>query len=396
MIERIKKLVSSVKDEAILNRRHLHAFPELSFHEKETGLYIKKVLQSYGIDYEEVANTGVIAKVEGRKSANKDTVILRADIDALPIHEENADDFKSTNDGVMHACGHDFHTANLLGVLKILKDVADEFSGMVIGIFQPAEEKIPGGAVSVLQSGKLPENNPNIKGIIGLHVFPRLEVGKIGIRPGKFMASSDEIFVTITGKGGHGAQPHQNIDPVVIAAQLILSLQQLVSRSANPAIPTVLSFGKVIANGATNVIPNQVYLEGTFRTMDEDWREQALALLEKQIRELPAIYGASVDLEVRKGYPFLINDAGLTQEVRNYLLDYVSADGIADMDIWMAAEDFAYYSHRYPSLFYMVGVRNEVKGITSDLHTPTFRIDEDAFDYAMGSMLYTVLKMLGR
>jgi len=396
MIEKLKQLVSSVKDEAILNRRHLHRFPELSFQEYETSRYIKKVLQSYGIAFEEVADTGLIAKVVGKQSVSTNVVILRADIDALPIHEQNDTDFTSNNEGVMHACGHDFHTANLLAVLRILKGLEGDFSGTVIGIFQPAEEKIPGGAISVLASGKLPLPSENVKGVIGLHVSPRLDVGKVGVRSGKFMASSDEIYITIKGKGGHGAQPHLNIDPVVISAQLILSLQQVVSRFANPAIPSVLSFGKVIANGATNVIPGEVYIEGTFRTMDENWRAQALALIEKQIKELPGIYGATVELEIRRGYPVLINDSRLTEVVSAYLQEYASKESFEHLDIWMAAEDFAYYSHNYPALFYFIGVANAQKGIGSELHTPTFQIDEDAFEQAIGGMAYSALKVLER
>lgn len=394
MVEKIKKIVSSVKDEAIFNRRHLHKFPELSFQEYETSQYIKSVLQSYQIDFEEVADTGIIAKIVGKHSNSEQTVILRADIDALPIVEENETDFSSQREGVMHACGHDFHTANLLAVLKVLKSIEAEFSGIVIAIFQPAEEKIPGGAVAVLASEKLPPPGPNVKGVIGLHVSPSVAVGKVGVRPGKFMASSDEIYLTIKGKGGHGAQPHLNIDPVVIAAQLILSLQQIVSRFANPAIPSVLSFGKVIANGATNVIPNNVYIEGTFRTMDESWRTQALELIEKQVKELPEIYGAAVEVEIRRGYPVLVNNIQLTDTVSTYLKEYVSTDNFEPLDIWMAAEDFAYYSHRYPSLFYFVGTANAQKGMTSALHTPTFQIDEDAFDQAIGGMVYCALRLL--
>lgn len=394
MINRIKTMVAAAKSDAVFIRRHLHRHPELSFQEYETSRYIKSTLQSYGIAFETVADTGVIARVEGTLSPSEHTVILRADMDALPIQEENVTEFTSQNAGVMHACGHDFHTANLLSVLKILAQLRNEFSGVVIGVFQPAEEKIPGGALSVLASKKLPALSENIRGVIGLHVSPELESGKIGIKAGRFMASSDEIFVTIKGKGGHGAQPHQNIDPVVISAQLILSLQQIVSRTANPATPSVLSFGRVWADGATNVIPNSVYIEGTFRTMDEKWRHHALELIEKQIVELPKIYGAEANVEIRRGYPVLMNDTTLTTKVSSLITEYGHPELLEQVDIWMAAEDFAYYSHVYPSVFYLVGVRNAEKGYTSALHTPTFQIDEDAFEQAMGSMLYTALKLL--
>lgn len=394
MINRIKGVVAAVKKEAIFYRRHLHQFPELSFQEYETSRYIKTILQSYGITFEEVADTGVIARIEGELSPSDRTVILRADIDALPIREENKTAYSSRIEGAMHACGHDFHTANLLTVLKVLAEMRSEFSGVVIGIFQPAEEKIPGGALSILASKKLPPAGDNVRGVIGLHVSPGLEMGKVAVRPGRFMASSDEIFVTVHGKGGHGAQPHQNIDPVVISAQLILSLQQIVSRFANPAIPSVLSFGKVLADGATNVIPNSVYMEGTFRTMDEQWRAHALELIEKQIHELPKIYGAEVQVEIRRGYPVLLNDSALTDTLSSIIEEYVGPECVEQADIWMAAEDFAYYSHQYPSVFYLIGVGNTAKGYTSALHTPTFQIDEDAFDHAIGSMVYSTLKLL--
>lgn len=394
MIERIKGIVAAVKKKAVFYRRHLHQFPELSFQEYETSRYIKTVLQSYGIAFEEVADTGVIARVEGKLSPSDRTVILRADIDALPIQEENKTAYSSQIDGVMHACGHDFHTANLLTVLKVLTEMSSEFSGVVIGVFQPAEEKIPGGALSILASKKLPAAGDNVRGVIGLHVAPGMEVGKIAVRRGRFMASSDEIVVTIHGKGGHGAQPHQNIDPVVISAQLILALQQIVSRFANPAIPSVLSFGKVIADGATNVIPNSVYMEGTFRTMDEQWRVKALELIEKQISELPKIYGAKVEVEIRRGYPVLLNNAELTDTLSSFIKAYVTPESFEQADIWMAAEDFAYYSHQYPAVFYLVGVGNVAKEYTSALHTPTFQIDEDAFEPAIGSMVYSTLKLL--
>ena len=393
MIEKIKQLVSEVKDEASFNRQYFHKFPELSFQEYNTCRYIKELLQTYDISFEEVAETGVIAKVVGKKANSEQTVILRADIDALPITEENVTDYTSQHIGVMHACGHDFHTANLLAVLKILKVLEHDFTGKVIGIFQPAEEKIPGGAVSVLASQKLPIPHQSIKGVIGLHVSPDLKVGKIGLRSGNFMASSDEIYFTIKGKGGHGAQPHLNIDPVVITAQLILSLQQIVSRFANPSIPSVLSFGKVIASGATNVIPGEVNVEGTFRTMDEHWRSQALELIAKHVKELPGIYGATVELEIRRGYPVLINDPELAGTVSTYLKEFVAPNNVESTGIWMAAEDFAYYSHQYPSLFYLVGIANPDKEIGSALHTPTFQIDDDAFDYAIGGMVYTTLKL---
>ena len=390
--QQIQNLVLQIKDDAISTRRYLHRHPELSFQEFETSKYIKGILEEEGISFEEVASTGVLAKVVGTKNPSESCIALRADIDALPIQELNQSDYDSIYPKVMHACGHDFHTANLLSVLKILHRNRDLFGGTILGIFQPAEEKIPGGAKLVLESGKL--NAYPIKGILGLHVSPKFEVGHVTVRSGKFMASSDEFFATIRGRGGHGAQPHLNIDPVVIASQLVLSLQQVVSRTANPTILSVLSFGKFIANGATNVIPDTVYLEGTFRTMDEQWRERAVSMIEQQIKELPALYGATVELETRRGYPVLFNNERLTSEVKDSLETYLTSGQVHEADLWMAAEDFAYYTHIYPSTFYLVGIANKEKGIGAELHSPEFKIDEDAFEIAIGSMLYTAIYLL--
>lgn len=391
-VKEIQVLVNEVKSEAIRLRRHFHKHPELSFHEYLTSQYIKDYLTTLAIPFEEVANTGVIATIEGIPAEDAKTIVLRADIDALPIQEINNSEFDSIHPQVMHACGHDFHTANLLSVVRILNSRKSSFKGNVIAVFQPAEEKIPGGAKAIIESGKL--NKYPISAVLGLHVSPKLHVGKVALRSGKFMASSDELFIRIIGRGGHGAQPHLNIDPVVIASQLVVSLQQLVSRIANPATPTVLSIGKFIANGATNVIPNEVYLEGTFRTMDEKWRYEALALIERQILELPKIYGAHAEVEIRKGYPVLNNNVALADQVLEYLIDFMGATDVEEAPIWMAAEDFSYYTHHFPSLFYLVGIANDEKGIGAELHTPNFQIDEDAFDYAIGSMLYSALRLL--
>lgn len=391
-INRIKELVARIKEDTIQTRRYLHQYPELSFQEYKTSAYIKSVLDQDGMTYYGVANTGIIVEIVGTKSKSTECIVLRADIDALPIQELNGSAFDSVNENVMHACGHDFHTANLLSVLKLLNLHKAEFAGTVIGVFQPAEEKIPGGAKAILNSGKL--SGYAIKAVLGLHVSPKYPVGTLAVRPGKFMASSDEFFITIKGKGGHGAQPHLNIDPVVIASQLVISLQQVVSRVANPAIPSVLSIGKFIANGATNIIPNEVYLEGTFRTMDEEWREKALALIEKQITELPTLYGATVEFEIRRGYPALVNAVELTNRITTSLNEFHGADVVHEADIWMAAEDFAYYTQVYPSTFYLVGIANAAKGIGAELHTPTFQIDEDAFDLATGGMFYAALTLL--
>src|SRR5690606_24713036 len=296
------------------------------------------------------------------------------DMDALPITEANDVPYKSTNPGVMHACGHDVHTSSLLGTAEILMLLKTEFGGTVKLMFQPAEEKLPSGASLMIKEGAL--ENPKPSAVLGQHVMPLIEAGKVGIRSGKYMASSDELYITIKGKGGHGAQPQENIDPVVIMAHTIIALQQIVSRNADPRIPTVLSFGKVIAEGATNVIPNEVVIHGTFRTLDENWRNSAHEKMKKMAESIAEGMGGSCDFNIVRGYPFLVNEEKLTEKVRQNLIDYLGKENVIDLDIWMAAEDFAYYSQVSDACFYRLGTGNKERGITSSVHTPTFDIDE--------------------
>ena len=390
--EKVQALVESNHAEVVGIRRHLHAHPELSFSEYETSAFVKKQLDLLGIEWAPLADTGIVALLKGDKPSES-VIALRADMDALPITEANDVPYKSQNVGVMHACGHDVHTSSLLGVAKILSQLKTEFGGTVKFIFQPAEEKLPGGASLMIKEGVL--ENPKPEAVIGQHVMPLIDAGKIGIRSGKYMASTDEIYVTVTGKGGHGAQPQQNIDPVVITSHIIIALQQIVSRIADPKLPTVLSFGKVIANGATNVIPNEVYLEGTFRTMDEDWRAEAHKRMKRMAEGIADSMGASCNFNIVKGYPFLINEERLTAQVRAFAVDYLGEENVLDIDIWMAAEDFAYYTQVADACFYRLGTRNEARGITSSVHTPTFDIDENALKTSVGLMAYTSLKQLG-
>lgn len=387
--EKIQELAKTYFSEVQATRRHLHTYPELSFQEYKTAQFIAQKLQSYQIPFREgIAGTGLVAYIEGKNPASKLTA-LRADIDALPILEANDVPYKSKNEGVMHACGHDVHTASLLGAARILNELKEEFEGTIQLIFQPGEEKIPGGASLMIQEGVL---NPKPQAVIGQHVMPLLPVGKVGFREGMYMASADELYVRVIGKGGHGAMPENCIDPVLIASHIIVALQQIVSRNAPPKIPSVLSFGKVIAQGATNIIPNEVYLEGTFRTFDEEWRSQAHQKMIKMAQSIAEGMGGACEFEVRRGYPFLQNNPALTQKAKAAAVAYLGEENVVDLDIWLAAEDFAYYSQIADACFYRLGTRNESKGIVSGVHTPTFDIDEQALEIGVGLMAWLAVQ----
>ncbi|MBK9523440.1 MAG: amidohydrolase [Bacteroidetes bacterium] len=388
-IDKVRKLASEFHPEIVSCRRHLHMYPELSFKEIETQKFVEQKLQEFGINnLQRMANTGIVAMIEGRNPTKK-VVALRADMDALPIQETNKTNYISKNAGVMHACGHDVHTSSLLGVARILHQMRDEFEGSVKLIFQPGEEKLPGGASMMIKEGVL--KNPVPDSVIGQHVMPQIKAGKIGFRKGLYMASTDEIYVRVKGKGGHGAMPHLTIDPVMITAQMLVSLQQIVSRNAKPSLPSVLSFGKVIANGATNVIPDEVYLEGTFRTLNEEWRDEAHLKMKRMAEGIAESMGGSCEFNIVRGYPFLINDEVLTERVRQFAEEYVGKENVEDLEIWMAAEDFSFYSQQASACFYRLGVRNEERGITSSVHTSTFDIDESALETGMGLMAWMTL-----
>jgi amidohydrolase len=392
VIEKIKKLAKENAENTIRQRRHLHQNPELSFCEFETAKFIAKELRALGLEPTEgVAGTGLVAVIEGNNPAKK-TIALRADIDALPILEQNDVAYKSNNEGVMHACGHDVHTSSLLGAAKILVELKNEFEGTIKLIFQPAEEKAPGGASLMIADGVL--QNPDVNGIIGQHVAPNIPVGKIGFREGMYMASTDEVYMKIIGKGGHGAAPHQAVDPILAASHIIVALQQIISRNRNPSFPSVLTFGKFNAEGATNIIPNEVYIEGTFRCMDESWRAEGLQKMQKMAEGMAEAMGAKCEFWIEKGYPFLQNNPGLTQSLRAYAAEYVGLENIIDLDLWMGGEDFAFYSQKVPACFYRLGTRNEAKGIVSGVHTPTFDIDEEALEIGPGLMAYMALREL--
>lgn len=389
---KIKDLAENIFNDVVGYRQHIHANPELSFKEFQTSLFIKDKLTKWGIEFTDCANTGVVCLIKGNQSSDK-VIALRADMDALPIHEANDKPYASKNHGVMHACGHDVHTSSLLGTAYILNQLKDDFGGTIKLIFQPAEELLPGGASIMIKEGVL--ENPKPDYIVGQHVMPLIETGKVGFRSGIYMASTDELYVTVTGKGGHGAQPHQNIDPVLIASHIIVALQQIVSRNADPRLPSVLSFGKVTANGATNIIPNEVKIEGTFRTLDEDWRAEAHRRMKKMAEGMAESMGGSCDFDIHRGYPFLINEEKLTANAKGFAEDFLGKENVVDLDIWMAAEDFSFYSQVTDACFYRLGTGNAVKDTQYSVHTPRFDVDEDALKISTGLMAYIALKQLG-
>ncbi len=380
--------------QTVERRRHLHANPELSFEEHQTVAYVRAELEKIGLTkFETKANTGLVAYIEGPEpSAN--VIALRADMDALPIHENSSQPYASKNEGVMHACGHDVHSSSLLTTAKLLFDARASLKGTIKLIFQPGEEKLPGGASLMIKDGVL--ENPRPKCIIGQHVMPLLPAGTVGFREGRYMASADEIYLTVKGKGGHAAMPEMGIDPVVITAQIITALQTVISRSNSPKLPSVLSFGKVMAEGATNVIPGEVKLEGTFRTYDETWRFAAHKKIEEICVGIARSMGGDCEVDIKVGYPALNNTPDLTRRLRAGAEAYMGKENVLDLDLWLASEDFAFYSQVIDSCFYRLGIRNEAKGLTSGLHTPTFDIDEEALRLGPGLMAYLAIEELAQ
>lgn len=386
MKNRIKELAKAYAPEFTAVRRHLHSHPELSFQEFETTAYIQQQLALFGVPFQAgIAGTGIIALIEGRNPASK-IIALRADMDALPITEANEVPYKSVNTGVMHACGHDVHTSCVLGAAKILNELKGDFEGTVKVLFQPGEEKHPGGASIMIKEGAL--ENPRPDAILGLHVHPSLEVGQVGFHAGKYMASADEIYITVKSKGGHAAQPHLTVDTILVASQLVVSLQQVISRNNNPFSPSVLSICAFNGGFTTNVIPSEVKLMGTFRAMDETWRFKAHELIRKQAAGIAEATGAEISIDILVGYPTLYNNEAVTGKARGFATDYLGAAQVGDTEIRMGAEDFAFYSQVVPACFFRLGTGNAARGITSGVHTPTFDVDEQAIEIGMGTMAY--------
>ena len=406
MKDGIKKLAEQYLSEVIQIRRHLHAHPELSFEEYNTSKFISGKLKEWGIPFKDgVVKTGIIALIKGNKtpspagSAGEGLCIaLRADIDALPIEEKNNTEYKSKNPGVMHACGHDVHTSSLLGAAKILNELRNEFSGTIKLIFQPGEEKAPGGASLMIKEGVL--ENPAPSAIFAQHVFPDLEAGQAGFRGGKYMASTDEIYLTVKGKGGHAAMKGTYVSPLLIAAEILLELEKkfnspLLGRGAGgEAIPTVLAFGRMHANGATNVIPDEVKIDGTFRTMEETWRKEAQETIRSVCSSIAKKSGGECEVNIMNGYPALTNNEETTSRAKKAAEEFLGKENVIELNLRMTGEDFSFYAQKIPACFYRLGTGNKSKGITSGVHTPTFDIDETSLKTGMGLLAWIALNEL--
>jgi amidohydrolase len=389
--EKIRSLSEKYFNEIVEIRRHIHKHPELSFKEFKTSGFVQNKLKEYGIPFKTgYAGTGILGIIEGDRSGGK-TVALRADMDALPIKEENDLPFRSVNEGVMHACGHDAHTAALLGAAKILNGLKDELKGRILLVFQPGEEKDPGGAKLMLEDGVFDEHKPDV--VIGQHVLPEMETGHVGFKQGMYMASGDEVHITVKGKGGHAAMPHTLNDTVLIASHIIVNLQQIASRFVPAGIPVVLSFGKISAEGATNIIPEKVEIAGTFRIMNEEWREKTKLKIKEIAENTATSMGATADVDIKDGYPVVFNDIEATRKAISSAEEFLGKENVEEMDIRMTAEDFGFYSKIYPSVFYRFGVKQNEKE-TGRLHTSRFDLNENALKTASGTLAYIACDFL--
>ncbi|MGB6036329.1 MAG: M20 family metallopeptidase [Cryomorphaceae bacterium] len=386
LLEDLASSADAALDDLIKIRRHLHANPELSFHEEKTAAYISAKLTELGISHKSgIGGHGIVADIVGDTDGK--VVAVRGDMDALPITELNEVAYSSKNEGIMHACGHDVHTTCILGAAGLLQERKSSLQGTVRLIFQPAEERIPGGASLMIKDGAL--KKPDVQLIFGQHVYPDMEVGNVGFKPGMYMASADELYITIKGKGGHAGLPHKCIDTILLASHVVTAIQQLVSRRAIASTPTVVSIGKFIGNGATNVIPDEVKLEGTIRTMNEKWRFELHDLLKDLVSGICTSMGGSAEIEIRRGYPALINDNDLTVWAKQKAIELLGDEHVHDLDLRMTAEDFSYFAQEIPACFYRLGTSNASKGLGAPLHTGRFDIDEDAL--RIGSSLMATL-----
>jgi amidohydrolase len=394
----IKSLSQKYFDKVVEIRRHLHQHPELSFKEFKTSEFIQRQLTDAGIYFTAGhVETGIIALIKG-KNPEKKTILLRADMDALPIEEKNSVPYKSCNTGVMHACGHDVHSSGMLGAAFILNELKDSFEGTVKIMFQPGEEVLPGGASLMIKEGVL--ENPKVDKAFALHVFPSMETGKVGFKSGMYMASTDELYLTVNGKGGHAAMPAEYVNPLIIASEILLTIHKefmlpnALHNTPGENIPTVIAFGKIEGKGATNVIPDKVEIEGTFRTMNEEWREQVHHQLQNIVKNVSSKHNIDSVLRIEKGYPFLVNDIQLTNASVLAARDFLGKENVEELPLRMTAEDFAYITQKVPSCFFRLGTGNKAKGITSGVHTATFDIDEKALETGMGLMAWLTLSEL--
>lgn len=392
MLDQVEKLSKQYYLEALAFRRQIHQYPELSFKEEKTALLITQELEKMDVSFQKnVGGNGIVAVLKGERAGGK-VIALRADFDALPIEEETNLDFSSKNKGVMHACGHDMHTASLLFVLKVLKDLKHEWAGTIYFVFQHAEELLPGGAKQMLEANLFGDLPPEF--IVAQHVEPDIECGYLGFKEGRYMASNDEVYLTVEGKGGHGAMPHKINDTVLAASQIIVNLQQIASRLIPSKVPMVLSFGKFIANGATNVIPDRVNIEGTFRMFDEELRKEVHQHIKRIAESTASSYGTSCKVEIRKGYPVVENNKELTLTAKQLVIDLFGKEKICDLDYRMTSEDFGYFSQKYKSLFYRLGVGHKEKSLNYPLHSSKFNPNEEALKYSIEFMSNLALKLL--
>lgn len=385
MKEKILELSDLFFDEIVSIRRYMHMHPELSFQEFETSNYIKSILKSWDINFlDGYANTGILVNLEGKEPSSR-VIALRADFDALPILEENDVEYKSKNEGIMHACGHDAHTASMLGALKILHQTKDHWRGTIKFIFQPAEERLPGGAKQMIEEGVL--ENPNVQHVIAQHVLPELEVGKVGFRCGTYMASTDELYITISGKGGHAAIPSSYNNPIIASSELVLDLNQFFNDKAD----AIFAIGYIDGKGSTNIIPNEVNLMGTFRALDESFRLESHNHMNRIVDQVAKKYNIKIDLNIKKGYPALNNDIQFTLNQINKAKEFLGEKNVIDLPIRMTAEDFSYFANAVPSCFYRLGTGNKDKGLIHGLHTSKFNIDEDSLKIGMGLMAFLAI-----
>lgn len=384
---------SSIKDEVIRLRRHFHRHPELSYREEKTARFIEDYLKEHGISFrKDIAGNGIIGRIDGRNKAGR-VIAVRAEMDALPITELNRSGFASIDPGIMHACGHDAHMAMLLGCARIMKEISDRYDGTVLLIFQPGEEKSPGGALLMIRSGELNGPRPDI--FLAQHVLPELETGRIGYKHGNYMASCDEVYVTVRGKGGHAALPGLTTDQIYIASKLVIRLKEGISeRVAEYNVPTVFGIGLISGEGATNIIPGKVEIAGTFRTFDEKWRLEAQKYIMSVSEATAKEYGVTIDVRIAEGYPVLQNDTRLSETAVRLSRELLGEEKVEIItENRMSSDDFSFYSALAPSLYYRVGIKRKGAEVKK-LHTPEFDIDEDCLETGVTNMSWLILNLL--